>query len=654
MHFSRAAPLIALAAGLGACESGTSTGPEAVEFEPGPAPTGTGFVAQYAPPVDVGPYPNDIYNAPGATVDIPEKQTRPLAEAVNTLDGFSTTAVVTAPFNARVDAETIVPFDPSAPSPDATLYVVNATTGTPLVPGTDYEARLSVTLGASGKVLEIEPLVPLEPATRYAVLLTNGIESTQGVAAAADTVFAAVRDAHLANESTGNPDLDALLPAIGPLVDLGVNTFGLAGESIVSAFSFSTQSIGAVLEHIDANATAQPAVLADSGMTTADLGLGLPGTADIYAGRLMIPYYGDPAAPLTSFWVNANGAPPTGGAPAPVPRGGQLEIPVLATLPNAASMQARPEDGWPVIVLQHGVTANRTILLAMADAFARAGFAAVAIDLPLHGVTDTSSPFYQPEHERHFNLDNVGPLGDREPDGLIDNGWQIFNLQNPLNARDHARQAVADLIHLLRTVPELDFDGDTAGELDGDRIHFVAVSLGSIFSTPLLALSDDFSTATLTSPGGPYSEFLTGTPRGDFGTPIVAGIEAAGLDSGTVGFENFVRDLQTVLDPVDPVNYAADAAAAHPVHVIEVLGDTAVPTPLTGNIAELMELAPVSETTTDADGVRGIVTFTAGGHTSIFDPGINPEVTQEMQRQTAGFAASGGTQLPVDREDLVQ
>ena len=43
-----------------------------------------------------------------------------------------------------------------------------------------------------------------------------------------------------------------------------------------------------------------------------------------------------------------------------------------------------------------------------------------------------------------------------------------------------------------------------------------------------------------------------------------AAIEAAGLPFGSVGFDNFARDLQTVIDPIDPLNYAAAAAGNHP------------------------------------------------------------------------------------------
>ena len=66
-----------------------------------------------------------------------------------------------------------------------------------------------------------------------------------------------------------------------------------------------TQSISDVLDVIEATATARTAVLASAGITTAQLGVGLPGLASIYTGYVQIPYFGDPANPLTSFWVNA-------------------------------------------------------------------------------------------------------------------------------------------------------------------------------------------------------------------------------------------------------------------------------------------------------------------------------------------------------------
>jgi pimeloyl-ACP methyl ester carboxylesterase len=332
-------------------------------------------------------------------------------------------------------------------------------------------------------------------------------------------------------------------------------------------------------------------------------------------------------------------------------------IPVLATLPNASSGQTpQPASGWPVVIFQHGITLNRTVMLALADSFAQAGFAVVAIDLPLHGITDTANPFYQGpnsplgNNERHFNLDNVGATGVFAPDGRIDNGWQILNVGNPLNARDHIRQAVADTIALTRTVPTLDFpDGDANPDLDGNRIHFVGSSLGSIISGVFLGVDTDIVTATLQSPAGPWTSILTDPQAIDFGAPIRNVLSAQGLPPGTVGFDNFVRDLQTVIDPVDPVNYAAAAAAAHPLHVIEVLGDTAVPNAPTDYIAQLWGLPTIRTTTTATPPatVSGIVRFRAGAHSSLFNPVPSAAATTEMQQQTVVFAASSGTLLPI-------
>jgi pimeloyl-ACP methyl ester carboxylesterase len=309
------------------------------------------------------------------------------------------------------------------------------------------------------------------------------------------------------------------------------------------------------------------------------------------------------------------------------------------------------------VVIQHGVTVDRRVMLAMADAFASQGFGVVAIDLPLHGVTDINSPFYAPlgTTERHFNADNVGPLGDYNPDGQIDDGWQIFNLENPMNMRDHGRQTVADLIQLLRTLPTMDFDGDQVPDVDPNRLHFVNLSLGGMFSMALLAVNDEFSTVTSSSPGGRFIDFGYDPMAIVFGLPLREAVEARGLAFGTLAFDDFARDLQTVLDPIEPLNYAAAGAALHPIHVVEVLSDTTVPATLTENVARLMNLTTVSAPgTANPTGVRGIVRFTAGAHSSMFSPVPSLAVTTEMQTEAVAFALSAGTQLPVANAAVVQ
>src|SRR5690606_11718766 len=179
---------------------------------------------------------------------------------------------------AELDPSTLVPFNPLSPGP-ATVFVLNADQGVPLVPDVQYTLRVSSAAGTAGSVLEIVPLEPLAPQTRYAFILTSGVRSAFGTAAGADTVFAAVRDAHLAGLTSvpGTPELTPLFPAITPLIDLATQVLMLPGESVVAAWTMRTQSIGNVLEAIAQSATARPAALVATGFTTADLGRGLPG-----------------------------------------------------------------------------------------------------------------------------------------------------------------------------------------------------------------------------------------------------------------------------------------------------------------------------------------------------------------------------------------
>ena len=645
------------------CGGGTSTEPEAIESMP-PAPVGRDFVALYAPPPhNVVPYPNDIYNPVaaglGSTLSVPTGGLNPLADAVNTLDGFSTVGKVTAPFNAPIEPATLIPFDPNAPTGRETIFVLDLSRGVPLVPGVDYSVGVSDATENNGAVLEITPIRPLSPKTKYLFALTGGIENTGGVAAGADRAFGTVRDAHLAGLASvpDAPELDPLFPVITPLIDAAVAQLNIPGESVAVTWSATTQSVYEVLEAVRDSAGPMPHQLAPLGITTADLGLGLPGAASLHAGWMQIPYYGDPADVLGSVWANSDLVPPNAANPQPVPRDPLMRIPVLASLPATGN---QPADGWPVVLFQHGVGSNRTSMIAIADAFAHGGFAVVAIDLPLHGVTDNSNPFHQGpgspfgDNERHFNLDNVGSLGSLVPDGQIDDGWQVLNVVNPLNARDHARQSVSDLFHLARTVPELDINGDRLPDLDADRVHFVGVSLGAMFSLPFVALNPELTTATLSSVGGPYTQFLVDPMAITFGAPFRAGLEVAGLPSGTAAFESFLRDLQTVLDPVDPVNYAAAAASNHPIHVTAVRSDTSVPLSLTDNVAGLMELSDITGTSIDPAGIRGIARFNTGNHSSFLNPVPDPAVTLEMQVQAVTFATSGGTIIRIGNTEILQ
>ena len=97
------------------------------------------------------------------------------------------------------------------------------------------------------------------------------------------------------------------------------------------------------------------------------------------------------------------------------------------------------------------------------NVFAAAGYAAVAIDFPLHGVSPDdpllaplyvgNGPFAGVANERTFDVDYVNnQTGAPGPDGIIDpSGAHIINLPSAPTTRDNLR----DMIHLARAAGQL-------------------------------------------------------------------------------------------------------------------------------------------------------------------------------------------------------
>lgn len=658
-------PLL-LAVGLSGCVSDDESVP----------PSGNpnaGFKARYVPLGGIVPFPNDIFiSQTDGTLDLPVADPDDFGDplvAMNTLDGFSLNAAITATFTDSIDDATVIGGIPGVV--DGSVYVLDVTDPAApalLIPGQDYSAGLSPGVDNGQFTLQITPIGPLNPDSRYAFVLTNGIENTVGDPATADTTFQQIKDAVESGSDLADPTLNAIKNALAPL--LGAATaptaqggLGLTLDEIVAAWTFSTQSIGDVLAQVETDAIVQlAAVTAFVGTTDSLAGTG--GSTEVYAGMIQLPYYLDADAPLTGFWQGADGSFLTRFNTEPVATG-TITVPFLITVPDGGAATG-------VVIFQHGITQDRTNVIAVADALAGAGHAAIAIDLPLHGITDTASGLYAPEGggnplypnvfgeevtEAHFYLDVLNnSTGEPGSDGTIDGSGQSFiNLPSLLTSRDNLRQAAANLIHLAKTVPTISFDGTAQGgsifDLSGLPIRFVGHSLGGITGTVFLAVNVDAGAATLGMPGGNVSQLLINSPT--FAPRINAGLAAQGLVQNTQLYFDFFRNAQTVIDAGDPVNYGATANADHPIHMIEVIGgagsppDQVVPNSATEALVNAMGLPDVNTDTLDAGGVDGVVCFTAGDHASLLDPSASLDATVEMQTQMATFVASGGTFIDI-------
>jgi pimeloyl-ACP methyl ester carboxylesterase len=649
-----------------------------------PVPPPASTTALFQPLQGILPYPTDLYFAGSTdgTLNIqPPNALMPNQAAINTLDGFSTTAVIRAGFGGALN--------PASFTASSVIVVqvtidntTKATTGVvqPLVFGTDYTVGVGPEAGVGSSILEIRPAHPLVPSTGttdngYLVILTSGITDASGKAATPDMDYGNIKAAQPTCTSIANSSLNGICKLTGAHLQIA-QALGINPANVVLSFSFTTQATTDTMAVITHTATAQPMTVHNTGLTTAQANPLLKGHANIYVGTLSIPYYLTRTAPLTGYWqgnpspLDASSRFLTRFNPVPVPTE-TLLVPVLVTVPNAASPAAgaKPSSGWPVLIFEHGITRNRTDMLAVADSFADNGFVVVAIDLPLHGLTDRTNPLYasgaNPLYaglglpasgsiERTFDLDVVNnTTGATGPDGKIDqSGASFINLTSVLTSRDNLRESAADLITLTRSLPNLNLDADPAGDIDPTNIHYLGHSLGAIVGGVYLGAtgSAEVRTATLAMPGGGIAALLRDSPT--FGPRILAGLQAQGLAPGSTLLEEFFRDAQTAVDPGDPLNYIATAAKNHPIHVIQVVGggtslpDQVVPNSATarlilaGGLTRIPAPAapgPVVSGTGTPPGHRAYVNFLVGDHGSIIDPTASPAATREMQGEAITF-----------------
>ncbi|MFP3353294.1 lipase [Pseudoalteromonas sp. SIMBA_153] len=336
---------------------------------------------------------------------------------------------------------------------------------------------------------------------------------------------------------------------------------------------------------------------------------------------------------------------------------------------------AMPAGGWPVVIMQHGITTQKESMLTLTAQLSLQGFATVAIDHPRHG-------------ERGVDVDLDGNDDFNATTGSV---LSYMNLSSLLVARDSLRQSSADLLGLRLG---LNFSGDSA--MNSQDVSYIGHSLGSIVAPAFIAqtnspLADQVdplfkvNAVALASGGGGIASFLlesaafgpfiqgsvlsqAGTAESDeFNAFLNAGaLSNCGAllpdmqDFLSCGFNEFATSLtmagetdklanikgvmtqfvfaaQTALDSGDPTNYAATVKALEtPVYMNVVVGDGTdnnkpdqVIPPMTANnpiagtvpLANFMGLDTVSTTQAPTEmGSSYLVKFNTGHHGSILTP----------------------------------
>lgn len=695
-----------------------------------------GTTAIFSPTTGDIPLPNDLLfsGSTDGTLNPPPSDDpgqQGVLDALSALDGWGTGSTFQIPFSAPLDPSTVIPgttvrfFEVTTDTSVALVggpvngvvrelvgTVPDPGTGLPVDPTAEYMALAETETGTS---VVLMPLVPFAPSTSYMVNLTRGMLDVDGAEVTRSIVYQLAAQTVLVDPSESLAPLQGIVLAM----HAAAATQEIDADDIVISQQFTTQSVGAVLQNVaavvsgneseviadlcaanpalvcndttpDPNATVSHTVNTTPLGSTGDVQFGgsPADAADIYEGALTLPYFltaavpsgvdpdsvsNDPA-PLNTPWSAryAFGEDDTernltafNSLPAITE---QETVPMLITVPRSAA----PVGGWPVVVFQHGITGNRTNLLGLADALANGGFAAVAIDLPLHGV-DTANPVFTSyqdgvTRERTFGLDlSDNTTQASTPDGIPEpSGSYFINLNALRLSRDNIRQAASDILALLSQVDSIDIDGDFAPDFNGTDVHFVGHSLGAITGTVALRYTTSVNSATLGMPGGGLAQLLANSPN--FGPVIEAGLAAAGIDAGTPEFEQFLFSAQTVADAADPLNHAAAVAdTGLPIHLIEVVGligfndpDQTIPNsvasaPLAGTepLIRAFGLDSISDDTTNPDGIQGAVRFTEGGHSSLLLADESLPAFLEMQDMTVEFASTAGQMLTVSNDDII-
>ena len=628
------------------------------------------------------PTTNDLLfkGSKDGTLNIPNdadkdgKPDNPIIAQINQLDGFSTTNPITVDFGMEVDPATL--------GDGVKVFQVtkNPKTGAVVLVIRELTEKEIVIVQTADKKLAIVPKLPLAGSSSYMVLLTNAIKDKAGKKAETPAPYFLAKGS--APLTGGNYEaLEPLRALINNMEAKAIefdNT--IAKDNIIMSWSFTTQSINDVLEELSTNAKAGAILVVPTGKTTKDIKSALPGYANISIGTLEVPYYlqmpsaANPVAPLTEYWKGIGGSALTRFNKTPI-ENAKLTIPVMMTTPNSGAdikdpsngnvvgtVPAMPAGGWPLVIYQHGITRMRTDVLGYADSLSAAGFAVIAIDLPLHGIPkflDDKQTVPNPFHagntqlpkvvEPSFDVDYINNSTKAAgQDGVPDeSGTHFMNLKSLLTSRDNIRQGVSNLLVLRRSIENLP-------NIDASKVGFIAHSLGGIVAVPYLAVEKKSMASSLVASGAGIRNILLESDP--FGIEVKAGLKANGIEGEK--FDAFMYAAQFILESADPVNYAADAAQTHPIHIIEIAGDKVVVNKTTEALAGLMQAKSVSATTTAISaGKPGIVRFTVGNHSSVLDPtrgGNFLNVYSEIHRQLAAFQLSSGTTINISDSSIIK
>ncbi len=432
--------------------------------------------------------------------DVPETFQQVFRD-LGSLDGFGGTAGISLRFSEPIDLATLGSGE-STGSLEAAVLI--------LVDGWPEPWPFEVRSADEATSIILEPMRPLPPATRVAVVVTDRLRTATGRPLARGPAMAAALRGE--GDAVTGRVAGRIQAAAADTVARGAVT---TADQVVGAVVFTTQSV-----HEDALAIAADAATRDVRPTAVPTCVTEPLWIRCEGSFTAVDYRG--ADGLLDEVVDA------------VDTGTTWELPFTVWLPLE-----RPGpyggDAFPVLIYGHGLGSGRDQGARLAEFAAPRGMATVAIDAVMHG-----------QHPTAQSGSTLGRTLDFFAISTSDLSFQPFRM------RDHFRQSTFDKLQLVRMLElGVDVDGDQVVDLDPERISYLGVSLGGIMGPELLALSPAIQAAVLVVPGGRVGNIVR--DAGQFGIVITL-MRPEGATDGDV--ERFFPVLQTVLDRGDAAAWA--------------------------------------------------------------------------------------------------
>lgn len=251
-------------------------------------------------------------------------------------------------------------------------------------------------------------------------------------------------------------------------------------------------------------------------------------------------------------------------------------IDFVMTVPNG-----HPEgEPLPVVIFGHGLMTERRFVLAIGDALAAEGLAAIAIDLPYHGnrthcvwtgpqclvnpLDQTGDMICPTPCERGTTCAPDGRCVDSAGEGNALNNWPIVSfpqasggafvdVNEMVGTRDHFYQAITDLSALKRSLEQGDWKSAIGHDID-PAIGYVGQSLGGILGSVFASVHPDIKRVVLNVPGADLIDLFRESVV--FRSHFDAFLAREGIERGSEEHDRLLNIGRWIMDPIDPQTFA--------------------------------------------------------------------------------------------------